>query len=74
MENTYQIGSLTAAGSEDADKKALPGKAMPNYRDVFHPKDTGRLEDRTVHSEPSQRVTNYLEIARLVRPKSSDSE
>ncbi len=70
---TYRIGSLTglATGGDEPEKKVAPAKEVRDYREVFNPRETGQPVDRSLHSEPGQHVPNYLEIARLVRPKKS---
>lgn len=69
MQTTYQIGSLSGLAAGDESAKTPSTKQVRDYREVFNPKDTGQPVDRSLHSEPTQQGPDYLEIARLVRPK-----
>lgn len=76
MEFAYQVGSLAGlagAGEPDTEKKTAAPKDVRDYREVFNPREKGQPVDRSLHSEPSEQVTNYLEIARLVRPKKASA-
>ena len=70
MQITYQVGSLVGlAAGGDEPEKVTPAIQVRDYREVFNPREKGQPVDRNLHSEPSQRMTNYIEIARLVRSK-----